>query len=35
MRSGAPVSSVSRPRGVVLVRWPSSVVGAICPPVMP
>ena len=35
MRNGMPSSTASRPFGVVEVRWPTSVVGAICPPVMP
>jgi 2-oxoglutarate ferredoxin oxidoreductase subunit alpha len=33
--SGAPVVAASRPRGEELVFWPSRVVGAIWPPVMP
>ena len=33
--SGWPVSAGSRPNGVVVVFSPSSVVGAIWPPVMP
>jgi hypothetical protein len=31
---GMPVKEV-RPSGLVAVRWPMSVVGAIWPPVMP
>ena len=35
MRIGAPTSATWRPSGEVVVTCPSSVVGAICPPVMP
>ncbi len=34
-RSGYPVSSTSRPKGEVVVRWSGYVVGAIWPPVIP
>ena len=32
---GMPVFAVSRPNGLVVVFCPGSVVGAICPPVIP
>ena len=35
MRTGRPCSALTRPWDEVVVDWPTRVVGAICPPVMP